>query len=106
MRDFKGYELVRVSGSIDEDKLKKAVRSGKITFSADQLKGNKPLLIHPFCAKNIKKAQAKGRGIVSMPLAASDILYDMELHGSKSIWAWMDGMRTKKAYNWIWEESE
>jgi len=105
MRDFKGYEIVQVSASIDENKLKKAVRSGKISFAADQLKGKKELLIHPLCAKLIKKAQAKSRGVVSMPIAASDILYDMEMHGAKSIWAWMDTMKTKKAYNWIWEEA-
>lgn len=105
MRDFKGYELVKISASIKEDKLKKAVRSGKVTFSADELKGNKAVLIHPMCAKMIKRAQDKGKGVTSMMICAGDIVTDMEVHGDKSIWAWMDGFKTKKAYNWIWEES-
>lgn len=102
MRDFKGYEMVKLSGSIKEDKLKKAVRSGKVTFSADELKGNKEVLIHPMCAKMIKKAQDKGKGVTSMMICAGDILTDMEVNGAKSIWAWMDGFKTKKAYNWVW----
>ena len=104
MRDYLGYEIVKVSGAIKEDKLKKAVRFGKITLSADELKGSKPLLVHPMCAKLITKAQAKGRGVTSMMITGSDILNDMTLHGEKSIWSWMDEMKKKKAYNWIWIE--
>lgn len=105
MRDYKGYEVVTVSGSLSEDKLKKAVRSGKITFSAADLDGRKPLLLHPMSAKLVNKAKAHGRGVVGMLLAASDILYDMEYHGDKSVWDWMHGMTTKKAYNWVFEEA-
>ena len=103
MRDYLGYEIVHVSGSIKEDKLKKAIRSGKITLSSDELKGTRPLLVHPMCAKLIKKAQEKNRGVTSMMIAASEVVHDMELHGSKSLWHWMEEMRKKKAYNWIWE---
>ena len=104
MRDYLGYEIVKVSGSIKEDKLKKAVRSGKITLSADELKGAKPLLVHPMCAKLIVKAQAKGRGVTSMMIAGSDIVNDLALHGEKSVWHWVNDMKTKKAYNWIWTQ--
>lgn len=104
MRDFRGYEIVKVSGGIKEDKLKKAVRSGKITLNAEELKGTKAMLLHPMCAKMVKKAQSKGKGVTSMMIAGSDILNDMEHHGDKSIWKWMNDMKTKKAYNWIWPE--
>ncbi len=106
MRDYLGYEIVKVSKNIKEDKLKKAVRSGKITLSSDELKGTHPLLVHPMCAKLIKKAQEKGRGVTSMMIAASDILYDLEFHGEKSLWSWVNEMTKKKAYNWIWEKDE
>lgn len=104
MRDYKGYEVVKLSNQISEDKLKKAVRSGKVTFSADELKGNKPVLMHPMCAKMIKRAQDKGKGVTSMMLSGADIVYDLEFHGDKSIWKWLDGFKTKKAYNWIWND--
>ena len=104
MRDHKGYEVVLVSGNIKDDKLKKAVRSGKITFAAEDLKGKKPMLVHPMCAKVLKRAQTKGKGVTSMPLAAADILLDLEMHGSKSIWSWTQEFKTRKAYKWIWED--
>ncbi len=100
MRDYKGQELVKISASIPEDKWKKAVRSGKITLKADDLKGSKPWLIHPSSAKLVLKAQKKGKGVVSMPISGSDITYDMELHGDKSVWKWIETQMNKKAYNW------
>ena len=106
MRDYLGYQIVKVSASISEDKLKKAVRSGKITFAAEDLKGSKPLLVHPMCAKLILKAQSKGKGLTSMMISGSDITNDMNFHGSKSIWNFMNEMHTKKAYNWIWDVAE
>ena len=104
MRDYLGYEIVKVSGSIKEDKLKKAVRFAKITLSSDDLKGSKALLVHPMCAKMIKKAQDKGRGVTSMMLTGSDIVNDMKVHGDKSIWSFMNDMKKKSAYNWVWPE--
>lgn len=104
MRDYKGYEIVKISGRVSEDKLKKAVRSGKISLSADELKGSKPVLVHPANAKMIKRAQSKGKGITSLMLTASDVLADFEHHGSKSVWRWLEGFKTRKAYNWIFLE--
>lgn len=104
MRDYKGYELVKISGDVKEDKWKKAVRAGKITLKADELKGTKPMLLHPALAKMVVKAQAKDRGVTSMPLAGSDILLDLEKHGEKSVWSWLDGFKTKAAYKWVFEE--
>ncbi len=103
-RDYKGYELVKISNTIPEDKWKKAVRSGKVTLKAEDLKGNKPVLMHPSNAKLIVKAQKKNKGVVSMPLAGSDLLYDMELHKEKSVFAWLEGQKNKKAYNWMYSQ--
>ncbi len=106
MRDYLGYEIVKISKDISEDKFKKAVRSGKITLNATELKGTKPILVHPMCAKIILRAQAKQKGVTSMMIAASDILYDLELHGDRSFWSWIHAMKNKKAYNWIWDGKE
>ncbi len=106
MRDYLGYEIVKISNAVSEDKFKKAVRSGKITLNKDELNGAKPWLVHPMCAKLIKKAQDKGRGVTSMLISASDILYDMKLHDSKSVWNFMHDMKKKKAYNWVWADAE
>lgn len=103
-RDYKGYELVKISNSIPEDKWKKAVRSGKITLKADDLKGTKPVLMHPSNAKLILKAQKKNKGVVSMPLAGSDFLYDIEMHKDKSVFAWLESQKNKKAYNWMYSQ--
>lgn len=102
MRAYRGYEVVNLSDSIIEDKLKKAVRSGKITFNAEELKGTRQVLMHPMCAKLITRAQSKGKGVTSMMISGADILYDLEFHGDKSMWKWLDGFKTKKAYNWVW----
>ncbi len=104
MRDYEGYELVKISASIDQDRLKKAIRSGKITFKAEDLKGSKVVLMHPANAKMILRAQAKNKGLTSMMLASGDILADIKLHGSKSIWSWLEDFKHKKAYSWIYSE--
>lgn len=100
--ETKGYIAVKISASIGEEKLKKAVRSGKITIKAEDLKGSKEVMVHPANAKMILRAQAKGRGVTSMPIAAGDIMYDIEVHQEKSIWYFVEGLKTKKVYNWIY----
>ena len=106
MRDFKGYETVKIASDIKQDKFKKAIRIGKITLKGDELKGNVALLVHPSQALLIKKAQAKGRGITSMPIAASDVLFDLEMNGAKSVWSWLDDYKKRKGYTWIYDDNE
>lgn len=106
MRDFNGYTIVKVSASIDEKKLQKAVRNGKFTLKADELKGNKPLLVHPTNGALILRAQKKERGITSMMFSTDDIIRDLELHGAKSIWSWLEGYKKRKAYEWIFQGQE
>ena len=103
MRDYHGYVVVKV-GAIDETKLKKAVRNGKITIKKDDLKGNKPWLIHPIAAALIEKAQKKGRGVTSMMLSADDIIRDIEYHDSKSMWSWLPAIKHRKGYDWVYPD--
>ncbi len=106
MRDYLGYELVKISKDVKEDKLRKAVRTGRMTLKAEDLKGTQPVLVHPMYAKAIKAKQAKGKGGLVMLISAPDVLLDMKFHKDKSIWKWMDDMKKKKAYNWVWAEDE
>jgi hypothetical protein len=105
MRDHRGYTIVRI-GPVEEKKLQAAIRKGKITWKADELKGNKPLLLHPIAAAMIEKAQKKGKGVTGMMLSGDDILEDLKFHGDKSIWGWLDGYKKRKQYSWVYGESE
>lgn len=105
MRDYRGYVVVKI-GAVEEKKLQAGVRKGKITFKADELKGNHPLLLHPIAAAMVEKAQKKGRGVTGMMLSADDILEDIKFHKSKSMWNWLEGYKKRKQYEWVFTESE
>lgn len=97
MRTYKGYEKVSV-GDIPQKKLEKAIKTGKLTVSANDLKGSRVMLLHPANAKLVKAAKAKGKGITGMGLTAPEILTDMEWHDSMggsmnggSLWSWLKG---------------
>ncbi len=97
MRTYKGYEKVSV-GDIPMKKLEKAIKTGKLTLSASDLKGGRVMLLHPANAKLVKAAKAKGKGITGMGLSAPEILTDMEWHDSMggsmnggSVWSWLKG---------------
>ena len=95
MRTYRGYEKVTI-GDIPQKKLEKAIKTGKLTLSASDLKGDRVMLFHPANAKLIKAAKAKSRGITGMGLTAPEILSDMEWHNSMggsmnggSVWSWL-----------------
>ena len=95
MRTYQGYEKVTI-GDIPQKKLEKAIKTGKLTLSASDLKGDRVMLVHPANAKLIKAAKAKSRGITGMGLTAPEILSDMEWHNSMggsmnggSVWSWL-----------------
>ena len=58
MRTFRGYEKVSV-GDIPQKKLEKAIKTGKLTLSASDLKGDRVMLLHPANAKLVKAAKTK-----------------------------------------------
>ena len=97
MRTHNGYEKVKV-GDIPQKKLEKAIKTGKLTLSASDLKGNRHLLLHPSNAKLIKQAQAKNKGLTGMPISGGEIMNDLEWHDSMggslhggSLWSWLRG---------------
>ena len=97
MRIYQGYEKVSV-GDIPQKKLEKAIKTGKLTLSASDLKGDRVMLLHPANAKLIKAAKAKSKGISGMGLSAPEIMADMEWHDSMggsmnggSVWSWLRG---------------
>ena len=97
MRTFKGYEKVSV-GDIPQKKLEKAIKTGKLTLSASDLKGNRVMLLHPTNAKLVKAAKSKNKGITGMGVSGPEIMTDMEWHDSMggsmnggSLWSWLKG---------------
>lgn len=97
MRTFKGYEVVTV-GDISRKKLERAIKTGKLSLSAADLKGDRKMLFHPSSAKLVRAAKTKGKGITGLGLSAPEILSDIEWHDSMgggmnggSLWSWVKG---------------
>jgi hypothetical protein len=95
MRTYSGYEKVSV-GNIPQKKLEKAIKTGKLSLSADDLKGNRVMLLHPMNAKKVREAKSKNKGITGMGIAGGEIMADIEYHdmagGSMnggSLWSWL-----------------
>lgn len=104
MRSFNGYESVSV-GEIPQKKLEKAIKTGKLSLSADDLNGNRRLLLHPTNAKLIKTAQNKNKGVSGMCISGGEIMNDLDWHthmgGSMnggSLWSWLK-TASKATYN-------
>lgn len=79
MRTYKGYESVSVN-KIPISKLKKAIKTGKLSLTAGDLKGDLRLLLHPLNAKLVKAAQAKNKGINSLMMSIPEIISDLDWH--------------------------
>ena len=96
MRSFNGYESVSV-GNIPQKKLEKAIKTGKLSLSADELSGSgRKMLLHPANAKLIKTAQNKNKGVSGMCISGGEIMNDLDWHthmgGSMnggSLWSWL-----------------
>lgn len=103
MRTYGGYEAVKV-GDIPQSKLEKVFKTGKLTLSANELKGNRHLLMHPANARKIKLAQSKGKGVSGLSISGGEIEHDLNyhqhmggnLHGG-SLWSWIKN----KAFPWL-----
>lgn len=95
VRVFDGYEAVRV-GDITKKKLLKAVKSGVLSLTAADLKGDTVMLLHPMNAKRVRLAQKAGKGVnkllITVPEITSDIMYHQKVGGSLSggsVWGWI-----------------
>ena len=70
--------------------------SESASLSADDLNGNRRLLLHPANAKLIKTAQNKNKGVSGMCISGGEIMNDLDWHthmgGSMnggSLWSWL-----------------
>lgn len=96
MRDYSGFVIVKVSPSIDEKKFKKALKSGKISFTCADLNGDKPFLVHPENAKKIMKAKMMKKG-VNLNISGGEIMGDLDYYDNSggntlnggSFWSWL-----------------
>jgi hypothetical protein len=97
MRTYQGYEQVTV-GDIPQKKLEKAIKTGKLSLAASDLKGSRKILLHPSNAKLVKESKRKNKGITGMGVTAPEILSDLDWHDSMggnlhggSLWSWLKG---------------
>lgn len=81
MNGYKGYTVVTL-GNIPVAKLRKAIKTGKLSLTADELKGDRRMLMHPSNAKRVKAAKMKGMGVQGLELSQPEILNDIEYHSS------------------------
>lgn len=96
MRDYSGFIIVKVSPSIDEKKFKKALKTGKISFTSADLNGDKPFLVHPENAKKIMKAKTMKKG-VNLNISGGEIMGDLDYYDNSggstinggSFWSWL-----------------
>lgn len=96
MKDYSGFVIVRVSPSIDEKKFRKALKTGKISFTSADLNGDKPFLLHPENAKKIMKAKTMKKG-VNLNISGGEIMGDLDYYDNSgagnvlggSFWSWI-----------------
>ena len=96
MRDYSGFIIVKVSPSIDEKKFRKALKTGKISFTSADLNGDKPFLVHPENGKKIMKAKTMKKG-VNLNISGGEIMGDLDYYDNSggstiyggSFWSWI-----------------
>lgn len=103
MRDYNGYKLIE-HGPISQAKLAKVGKTGKLSFTKEELQGcGFKTLFHPANAKMIKHAKSKSKGVI-IPMSGGEIINDMNFHKNMgsgmeggSIWSWLKD----KAFPWL-----
>lgn len=96
MKDYSGFIIVKISSDIDEKKFKKALKTGKISFTSTDLNGDKPFLVHPENAKKIMKAKTLKKG-VNLNISGGEIMGDLDYYNNSggnavyggSFWSWI-----------------
>ena len=85
-------------GDLTPAKLMKALKTGKISFSKNDLMGNDyQMLMHPVSAKKVKKAMKLGRGINSVPITRGEIENDLNYHSMSG-----SGLKGGSIWKKIW----
>lgn len=96
MRDYSGFVIVKISSDIDEKKFRKALKTGKISFTSADLNGDKPFLVHPENSKKIMKAKMMKKG-VNLNISGGEIMGDLDYYHNSggnavyggSFWSWI-----------------
>jgi len=96
MKGTGGYKVVHVSSSLSKKKLSKASKGGTVVFSADDLKGSKPMLVHPANYSKIVQAQKANKG-ARLDFTEGEIHHDLSHHQGGSIW---DSLRSGLSTAW------
>lgn len=76
------YSIVKV-GTIPKAKLKKSLKTGMLSLTRDELKGNRHLLMHPMNASKVINAQKNSKGVQGLMLTKDEIQADMDYHASR-----------------------
>lgn len=91
-------------GELSPAQQRKFLKSGKVTFTAAQLKNaSHSLALHPANAKLLKKAKAAGRG-VNIEITPGEVAAGLAHHAGGgfsggSLWSWIK----EKAWPWVKE---
>lgn len=91
-----GYKKVNV-GDIALSKLKKALKTGKLSLSKDDVMGDiKTMILHPLNAKLIEKAKKLKKGVTGLNISGGEIQADLQYHSESgagmtggSVWSWL-----------------
>jgi len=80
MKSLGNYEAISL-GDIPAKKLMKAAKSGKISFSKNDLRGGSfRMLLHPSTVKKIRQALVKNTGVNNIPITKGEIENDYYYH--------------------------
>lgn len=100
------YSVVKV-GLIPKAKLKKSLKTGKLSLTKDELKGNRHLVLHPMNASKVINAQKNDKGVQGLMLTKDEVKADLDYHASRgaslsggSFWSDLWG-GVKKAANFV-----
>lgn len=76
------YNVVKV-GLIPKAKLKKSLKTGKLSLTKDELKGNRHLVLHPMNASKVINAQKNDKGVQGLMLTKDEVKADLDYHASR-----------------------
>ncbi|GMF41046.1 unnamed protein product [Phytophthora fragariaefolia] len=92
---------IKVSSDIPATKLKRAVNTGILSLTKEQLHGSgATLCVHPETAMKIQKAKRAGRG-VRLLITPHEIEYPMTVLNAETSMADLSGLRSGAPQIWL-----
>lgn len=76
------YSVVKV-GLIPKAKLKRSLKTGKLSLTRDELKGNRHIVLHPMNASKVINAQKNDKGVQGLMLTKDEVKADIDYHASR-----------------------